>query len=120
MRINKPKDSVLDIEQVFADVAGLSKEEHKNVLGDKWKYIKAVESEILPYIEQAAEFYRKPFAEFRRDIRNLLGKNGIPSNPGWTENDIIRGIEEAIKQAREQGIEEGWNQAEAHYQIDKG
>ena len=53
-------------------------------------------------------------------IRNLLGKNGIPSNPSWTENDIIRGIEEAIKQAREQGIEEGWNQAEAHYQIDKG
>ena len=30
------------IEQTFAEVAGLSIKEHKNVLGDKWKYINAV------------------------------------------------------------------------------
>ena len=38
-----------DIEQVFANVANLSKEVHKNVLGDKWKFINAVRKSLDGY-----------------------------------------------------------------------
>lgn len=39
-----------DIEGVFADVANLPKEKHKNVIGDKWRFIKAVQESIANYL----------------------------------------------------------------------
>ena len=36
----------IDIEQIFADVAGLPKKQHKNVIGDKWKYINAIKNAL--------------------------------------------------------------------------
>jgi len=55
-----------------------------------------------PLIQQAEDFYRRPFVTFRQDIRNLLAKRGVLSNPGWTESDIVSGIEKAIQQARQE------------------
>ena len=39
-----------DIEQVFANTANLPKEVHKNVLGDKWKFINAVRKSLAGYV----------------------------------------------------------------------
>ena len=39
-----------DIELVFANVAGSTPERHKNVLGDKWKYINAVNDALAHYV----------------------------------------------------------------------
>ena len=38
----KPDKLVKGIEKVFANVAGLEPSEHKNVLGDKWKFINSM------------------------------------------------------------------------------
>ena len=42
-----------DIEKVFADVAGLTPESHKNVLGNKYRYINALKDfkQVIPLSE---------------------------------------------------------------------
>ena len=39
------------------------------------------------------EFYHQlmhDFVKFRQDLRQILYENGVMSNPGWTEDDIVR------------------------------
>jgi len=36
--------------------------------------------------------YIKAFTKFRQELRQLLADNGVPSNPGWSENDIINAL----------------------------
>ncbi len=45
----------LDIEQVFADTAKLTKSEHKNVLGDKWKFINAIKEAMAHYVREEVD-----------------------------------------------------------------
>lgn len=44
------------VEQIFADVAGLTPEKHKNVLGDKRKYINAINERLADKILQVVTF----------------------------------------------------------------
>ena len=38
---------------------------------------------------QALDTYRRPFAEFRRDIRTLLSNHGVDTNPAFTDENIV-------------------------------
>lgn len=38
----------------------------------------------------------KAFAQFRRDLRDLLDKKDVRSNPGWSERDIVQAFEELL------------------------
>ena len=31
----------------------------------------------------------RSFVKFRQDLRQILFENGVPTNPGWTEDDIV-------------------------------
>jgi HAMP domain-containing protein len=37
------------------------------------------------------------FGEFRQQIRGLLRYVGVPSNPGWTEQDILDALSKALR-----------------------
>ena len=85
----KPKNSV---EEIFAEAAGLTPEQHKNVLGDKWKYINAINEKLIPAIaekirvELEREFGHEPsqrilaivdgkkWDNFWKGILNVIGK----------------------------------------------
>jgi len=39
--------------------------------------------------KETGDMLMKAWADFRLDLRNLLGKHGIYSDVGWTEQDIV-------------------------------
>lgn len=60
-------------------------------------YLHTVEtwhSAALEHIHQLSN----AFVQFRRALRDLLGKHGVPSNPGWSELDIIDGFKTLLDQ----------------------
>jgi len=40
--------------------------------------------------------FARAFAEFRMNLRQILHDHGIPSNPGWSEDDILQAIKTLI------------------------
>jgi hypothetical protein len=38
------------------------------------------------------------FAAFRQQLRALLAQVDVPSNPGWTENDIVNAFRELLEE----------------------
>lgn len=44
--------------------------------------------------EDALTECMRQFGQFRRKLRNALGRAGIMSNPGWTEDDISTAVEQ--------------------------
>jgi hypothetical protein len=44
------------------------------------------------------------FAKFRQDLRQILYENGVPSNPGWTEDDIVRAIRQLLELKSGKGL----------------
>lgn len=39
------------------------------------------------------------FVKFRQNLRQLLYENGVRSNPGWTEDDIVRAFRGLLNNA---------------------
>lgn len=37
------------------------------------------------------------FAQFRQDLRQILYEHGVLSNPGWTEEDIVRAFRQLLQ-----------------------
>ena len=37
------------------------------------------------------------FSRFRQDLRQVLADNNVPSNPGWTEDDIVRAFKQLLE-----------------------
>ena len=37
--------------------------------------------------------------QFRRDLCQVLFENGIMTNPGWSENDIVRAFRDLTKKS---------------------
>lgn len=46
------------------------------------------------YFEQ--ELMRS-FVKFRQELRQLLADNGVASNPGWTEDDIVNAFRQLLR-----------------------
>ena len=44
------------------------------------------------------------FATFRQDLRQILADNGVPSNPGWTEDDIVRAFRQLLELKSGKGL----------------
>ena len=44
------------------------------------------------------------FAKFRQDLRQILYENGVPSNPGWTEDDIVRAFRQLLELKSGKGL----------------
>jgi len=44
------------------------------------------------------------FAKFRQDLRQILADNGVPSNPGWTEDDIVRAFRQLLELKSGKGL----------------
>ena len=42
----------------------------------------------------------KELADFRKSLRQLLEENGIPSNPGWTEQNIVDAFKSLLSKKR--------------------
>ena len=55
IRIEADDQSLPDIEGIFADAMGLEKSKHKNVLGDKWKYITPVVKSFQGFVKVLPE-----------------------------------------------------------------
>jgi hypothetical protein len=36
------------------------------------------------------------YLKLRQDLRQLLSDHGVPSNPGWTDDDIVRSFRELL------------------------
>lgn len=42
--------------------------------------------------------------KFRRDLCQVLADNGVPSNPGWTEDDIVRAFRQLLELKSGKGL----------------
>lgn len=65
----------------------------------KINYVRDGEEDIVPdkEIHEAVEFYRVPYAALRRKLRDFLAERGMPSNPGWTDGDIVAALRAEVK-----------------------
>ena len=39
----------------------------------------------------------KAWGKFRQEIRQILHENGIRSNPGWSDQNVIDGLREMVR-----------------------
>ena len=70
-------------------------------------YFNPIPFELAPIITSIVSYwYREPgkleeplasFVRFRQDLRQLLADNGVPSNPGCTEDDIVRAFRQLLE-----------------------
>ena len=44
------------------------------------------------------------FAKFRQDLRQVLYENGVPSNPGWTEDNIVQAFRQLLELKSGKGL----------------
>ena len=79
-----------EIEKVFARVAKLTPEEHKNVLGDKWKYINAtveyISAKAIPIIAEAER------ERIQGELHAAFKAKKLTVNDGVLLWDIIQGV----------------------------
>jgi hypothetical protein len=68
------------IEKAMADAAHLAPVQHKNVLGDKWKFINAIEQAILSQAKKVDMFHVK------------TEQTAEGNNPPYLKDDMGRGL----------------------------
>lgn len=71
--MSKEREQAIEkiIEQAMADVAKLSPKEHKNLLGDKWKFIHAITQALISHFESLGYVQPKVSPDLEKAITEL-------------------------------------------------